>query len=392
MSAAVEQRNQDATCYCGNLDEKCTEELLWELMLQCGPVVNVHMPRDKVTGNHQGYGFVEFRMEEDAEYTIKVGARRATLAPAPRAAERVVGAHSPASRLSAQVMNMVKLFGKPLRINKSSQDKKVLDVGANLFIGNLDHDVDEKLLYDTFSAFGGIAGAPKVMRDPDTGNSKGFGFVGFDSFEAADLAIECMHNQHLANRQIVVQFAFRKDSSTERHGSQAERLLATNNPQRIKPNTLFSAGPGAAAAGGMPPPPPPAGMPQPPPALMGGMPPPPPPMMGMPPPPPMMMMRPPPPMMGAGMMPPPPPPMMGGMPPPPPPMMGMMMMQPPPPPGGGMMPPGGGMMPPPPPPAPAGGMMPPPPPPPAGGAMPAPAGRGRGATMPAWMAAQQQQS
>ena len=72
MSAAVEQRNQDATCYCGNLDEKCTEELLWELMLQCGPVVNVHMPRDKVTGNHQGYGFVEFRVEEDAEYTIKV--------------------------------------------------------------------------------------------------------------------------------------------------------------------------------------------------------------------------------------------------------------------------------------------------------------------------------
>ena len=75
MSAAVEQRNQDATCYCGNLDEKCTEELLWELMLQCGPVVNVHMPRDKVTGNHQGYGFVEFRVEEDAEYTIKVRAR-----------------------------------------------------------------------------------------------------------------------------------------------------------------------------------------------------------------------------------------------------------------------------------------------------------------------------
>ena len=83
MSAAVEQRNQDATCYCGNLDEKCTEELLWELMLQCGPVVNVHMPRDKVTGNHQGYGFVEFRVEEDAEYTIKV--RSGVPARAPRA-------------------------------------------------------------------------------------------------------------------------------------------------------------------------------------------------------------------------------------------------------------------------------------------------------------------
>lgn len=31
-----------------------------------------------------------------------------------------------------------------------------MDVGANLFVGNLDPEVDEKLLYDTFSAFGMI--------------------------------------------------------------------------------------------------------------------------------------------------------------------------------------------------------------------------------------------
>jgi splicing factor 3B subunit 4 len=48
MSAAIEQRNQEATCYVGNLDEKVNEELLWELMLQAGPVINVHMPKDKV--------------------------------------------------------------------------------------------------------------------------------------------------------------------------------------------------------------------------------------------------------------------------------------------------------------------------------------------------------
>lgn len=40
-----------------------------------------------------------------------------------------------------------------------------------------------QLLYDTFSAFGVIVTTPKVMRDPETGNSRGFGFVSFDGFE-----------------------------------------------------------------------------------------------------------------------------------------------------------------------------------------------------------------
>lgn len=209
MSAAIEQRNQDATIYVGNLDDKVNEELLWELMLQVGAVINVHMPRDKVTTRHQNYGFVEFRTEEDAEYAMKV-------------------------------MNMIQLFGKVIRVKKASQDKKNLDIGANLFIGNLDPEVDEKLLYDTFSAFGGIIETPKIMRDPDTRISRGFGFISFDSFEASDLAIECMNGQYLSNRQIVVQYAFKKDSQNERHGSQAERLLASNNPNTLKPHTRFA--------------------------------------------------------------------------------------------------------------------------------------------------------
>lgn len=31
MSASIEQRNQDATCYTGNLDASVTEALLWEV-------------------------------------------------------------------------------------------------------------------------------------------------------------------------------------------------------------------------------------------------------------------------------------------------------------------------------------------------------------------------
>jgi splicing factor 3B subunit 4 len=34
----AQDRNQEATCYVGNLDEQMTEELIWELFTQAGPV------------------------------------------------------------------------------------------------------------------------------------------------------------------------------------------------------------------------------------------------------------------------------------------------------------------------------------------------------------------
>ena len=52
---------------------------------------------------------------------------------------------------SIKILNMIKLHGKPIRVNKSSQDKRSQEVGANLFIGNLDPDVDEKVLPPLFS-------------------------------------------------------------------------------------------------------------------------------------------------------------------------------------------------------------------------------------------------
>ncbi|XP_034560593.1 splicing factor 3B subunit 4 [Notolabrus celidotus] len=258
----ISERNQDATVYVGGLDEKVSEPLLWELFLQAGPVVNTHMPKDRVTGQHQGYGFVEFLSEEDADYAIKI-------------------------------MNMIKLYGKPIRVNKASAHNKNLDVGANIFIGNLDPEIDEKLLYDTFSAFGVILQTPKIMRDPDTGNSKGYAFINFASFDASDAAIEAMNGQYLCNRPITVSYAFKKDSKGERHGSAAERLLAAQNPlsQADRPHQLFADAPPPPSAptpvltalgGGMPMPgmPPPGFPPVPPP---GSMPPNMPPSMSMPP-------------------------------------------------------------------------------------------------------------
>lgn len=116
----------------GNLDERVTDSLVWELMLQAGRIVNVHLPKDRVTQSHQGYGFVEFISEEDAEY-------------------------------ASRIMNGIRLYGKPIRVNKASADKqKSVEIGAELFVGNLDPMVTEQVLYDTFSRFGNLINIPKA--------------------------------------------------------------------------------------------------------------------------------------------------------------------------------------------------------------------------------------
>ena len=128
------EQDKEATVYIGNLDERVTDSLVWELMLQAGRIVNVHLPKDRVSQSHQGYGFVEFISEEDAEY-------------------------------AAKTMNQIRLFGKPIRVNKASADKaKTVEVGAELFVGNLDGMVTEQNLYETFSRFGSLLTVPKVRR------------------------------------------------------------------------------------------------------------------------------------------------------------------------------------------------------------------------------------
>lgn len=189
------EQNKDATVYVGNIDERFTQELLSELMTQVGPVRQVHMPQDRVSQTHQGYGFVEFDTPASAEY-------------------------------AAKVLNGIRIWGKPIRVNKASADKqKMVDIGAELFINNLDPQVDEKILYDTFSQFGQILRQPNIVRD-ENNISKGYGFVSFDSFEASDAALATMNGQYLLSKAITVEYAYKKDGKGERHGDEAERKLA----------------------------------------------------------------------------------------------------------------------------------------------------------------------
>ena len=133
-----------------------------------------------MTNEHQSYGFVEFKSEEDADYSIKI-------------------------------LHMIKLFGKPVKVNKASQDKRTLEVGAKIFVGNLADMTDERQLREVFSQFG-IVLSSEVKRDLETGRSRRYGFVSFDNFESSDKARDVMNGQYLQGKRIDVDYAFKKDN------------------------------------------------------------------------------------------------------------------------------------------------------------------------------------
>merc|ERR1712109_303611 len=120
-------------------------------------------------------------------------------------------------------MNFDVLKGKPIRIMWSQRDPSLRRSGVgNVFIKNLDKTIDNKAMYDTFSAFGNILSC-KVAQDA-SGDSKGYGFVHFETEEAALQAIDKVNGMLLNDKKVFVgRFVPRKEREIEL-GEKAKRF------------------------------------------------------------------------------------------------------------------------------------------------------------------------
>ena len=76
--------------------------------------------------------------------------------------------------------------------------------GANLFIYHLPRDVSDSDLGTLFAPFGNVVSA-KVFVDKKTSDSKGFGFVSYDSATAAEVAISTMNGYQIGSKRLTVQ-------------------------------------------------------------------------------------------------------------------------------------------------------------------------------------------
>ncbi|KAI9676202.1 MAG: Protein phosphatase PP2A regulatory subunit B [Trizodia sp. TS-e1964] len=161
-----------ASLYVGELDPSVTEAMLFELFSSIGQVASIRVCRDAVTRRSLGYSYVNYNNTADGERAL-------------------------------EELNYTLIKGRPCRIMWSQRDPALRKTGqGNVFIKNLDTGIDNKALHDTFAAFGNILSC-KVAQD-EFGNSKGYGFVHYETAEAATQAIKHVDGMLLNEKKVFV--------------------------------------------------------------------------------------------------------------------------------------------------------------------------------------------
>ncbi|CAM8916689.1 hypothetical protein QQ045_032063 [Rhodiola kirilowii] len=193
-SAAYQPYHQPATAeevrtlWIGDLQYWADESYLQSCFAHTNEVLSIKIIRNKITGQPEGYGFIEFVSHA--------------------AAERVLQSYNGALMPGTE---------QTFRLNWASfgMGEKRHDAGPDhsIFVGDLAPDVTDYLLQETFRLqYSSVRGA-KVVTDPNTGRSKGYGFVKFADENERNRAMSEMNGVYCSSRPMRISAATQKKNT-----------------------------------------------------------------------------------------------------------------------------------------------------------------------------------
>ena len=213
QSKLEEIRSQYTNLYVKNIDPDVTHEEFTKMFEAFGTITSAVIQTDD-DGKNKGFGFVNFENHEQAAKAVEalhdneINGKKLFVARAQKKQER-----EEELRRSFEAAKMEKL----------SKWQAV-----NLYVKNIDDDMDDDKLRAEFEPFGTITSA-KIMRD-EKSHSKGFGFVCYSSPDEATKAIAEMNNKMIGNKPLYVSLAQRRDVRRQ----QLENQIAQRNQIRMQ--------------------------------------------------------------------------------------------------------------------------------------------------------------
>ncbi|XP_053668115.1 polyadenylate-binding protein-like [Anopheles marshallii] len=158
-----------------NLDKKIDTKAMFETFSAFGNILSCKVAQDE-KGQSKGYGFVQFFTEESAKKSI--------------------------DKLNGKLLNEKKVYVGRF-ISRKEREKELGEKAklfTNVYVKNFGEDLTEEALRDMFEKYGPITSHRVMTKE---GKSRGFGFVAFESPEAAERAVQELNNKELADGKML---------------------------------------------------------------------------------------------------------------------------------------------------------------------------------------------
>jgi len=164
-----------------NLDKSIDHKSLFDTFSQFGSIVSCKIELDDGNSS-KGYGYIQFATQEEADNACV--------------------------KVNGKMMAGKKVFVGPFVSRKERNMSNGAKKYTNIYVNNLNENVDDDKLKKMFDGYGVIKSAV-VMKD-DAGKSKGFAFINFDTPEDAQRAVEEKNAKEIDGKVLFVGRAQKK--------------------------------------------------------------------------------------------------------------------------------------------------------------------------------------
>ncbi|TXG58121.1 hypothetical protein EZV62_015950 [Acer yangbiense] len=204
----VSRSGEEARLYVGNLPYTMTSSQLSEVFGEAGRVLSAQIVYDRVTDRSRGFGFITMRSMEEAKEAIRLfdgsfsrlsAIRRYILC---QGGERTI--KGPKIQRGGE-----RDVTEPIIQNSY---RGYIDSPHKIYAGNLGWGLSSQGLREVFADQPGLLSA-KVIYERDSGRSRGFGFVSFETAEDAESALNALNGVEVEGRPLRLNVAAERASS-----------------------------------------------------------------------------------------------------------------------------------------------------------------------------------